>query len=213
MRDYIKFLKLYLPLTYPNIIWQKLNKKAKTVLDVGCGDGSLMSLFNRDKRFEVTGIDGYPPCLKMAKKIRVYNKLVLGDIRKISFKKDSFDIVLCSQVIEQLKKEEGKKLIDDLEKIARKQVIFGLPIHECPQQTYEGNPFETFKSLWTITEFKNRGYKVYGQGSLLVYGEHGLADSLPKMLRPAIFAFSYFLSPVWYAFPKLAAHLVCVKNL
>lgn len=215
MRNYLKFLKLYLysPLTYPNIIWRKLDKKAKTILDVGCGDGSLMALLNKDKRFAVTGIDAYQPWLKKAKETGVYQKLVLGDARELRFPKNSFDIVLCSQLLEYLNKKEGEKLISNLEKVAKKQVILGLPVGRYVQHGAEGNPFQVTKSTWRVEELRNRGYEVYGQGLFIVYGQQKLADTLPKVFRPVLFVFSYLFSPISYIFPRLAVHMICVKNL
>lgn len=216
MRDYLGLLKFYLPLTYPNIIWQKLNKKAKTILDVGCGNGSLMVFLNKDKRFAVTGIDAYQPYLKKAEKTGVYQKLVLGDIRKLSFRQNSFDIVFCSQVIEHLKKKEGERLIDDLEKIAKKQMIISTTVGFFPFEPFgenDENPLQTHKSGWQPEEFEKRGYKIYGQGAGFVYGSKRMTKFLPKFFYPLAFGLSYFLSPVFYLYPNLAAYMICVKDL
>ena len=216
MRRYVQFLKFYLPLTYPNIIWGKMDKNATTVLDVGCGDGSFMALLNKDKKFEVTGIDAYKSYLAKAKKTGVYKKLILGDVRKLPFKEKSFDIVLCSQVIEHLKKEEGEELIRDLEKTAKRQVIVATTVGFFPYEPFEGkdeNPLQVHQSGWEPKEFEKRGYKVYGQGAGFVYGRKRIVRPLPQLLQIPFFGLSYCLSPLFYFFPKHAAHMICVKNL
>ena len=188
---FLKYWQLDLPLTYLNIIWRKLDKKAKTILDVGCGDGSLMALLNYGRRFKVTGVDLYKPYLEKAKKTKVYKKVVLEDVRKLDFGDKSFDIVFCSQVIEHLTKEEGERLIENLEKIAKKQVIITTTVGFFPYDHFEGkdgNPFQTHKSRWQPEEFK-------------------------ESLHPPIFFLSYLFSPLFYLFPKLAAYMICVKNL
>ena len=188
---FLKYWQLDLPLTYLNIIWRKLDKKAKTILDVGCGDGSLMALLNYGRRFKVTGVDLYKPYLEKAKKTKVYKKVVLEDVRKLDFGDKSFDIVFCSQVIEHLTKEEGERLIENLEKIAKKQVIITTTVGFFPYDPFEGkdeNPFQTHKSRWQPEEFK-------------------------ESLHPPIFFLSYLFSPLFYLFPKLAAYMICVKNL
>jgi len=212
----LKYWRLYLPFTYPNIIWQKMDKMAKTILDVGCGDGSFIALLNKDKKFEVIGIDAYKPYLAKAKKTGVYKKLILGDVRKLPFKEKSFDIVLCSQVIEHLKKEEGEELIRDLEKTAKRQVIVATTVGFFPYEPFEGkdeNPLQVHQSGWEPKEFEKRGYKVYGQGAGFVYGRKRIVRPLPQLLQIPFFGLSYCLSPLFYFFPKHAAHMICVKNL
>lgn len=213
MRRYVQFLKFYLPLTYTNIIWQKLDKRAKTILDLGCGDGFLMRMLNRDKRFKATGIDAFKPFLEKAKKTRAYHKLILSDVRKMKFSRKSFDVVFCSQLLEYLSKKEGEKLISDIERVAKKQVILGLPVGRYIQHGAEGNPFQTTKSIWQVEELRNRGYQVFGQGSLMIYGQEKLIYILPGVFKPLLFVFSYLFSPVWYLFPQLAMHMICVKDL
>jgi len=212
----LKYWRLYLPFTYPNIIWQKMDKMAKTILDVGCGDGSFIALLNKDKKFEVIGIDAYKPYLAKAKKTGVYKKLILGDVRKLPFKEKSFDIVLCSQVIEHLKKEEGEELIRDLEKTAKRQVIVATTVGFFPYEPFEGkdeNPLQVHQSGWEPKEFEKRGYKVYGQGAGFVYGRKRIVRPLPQLLQIPFFGLSYCLSPLFYFSPKHAAYMICVKNL
>ena len=193
-----------------------MDKMAKTILDVGCGDGSFIALLNKDKKFEVIGIDAYKPYLAKAKKTGVYKKLILGDVRKLPFKEKSFDIVLCSQVIEHLKKEEGEELIRDLEKTAKRQVIVATTVGFFPYEPFEGkdeNPLQVHQSGWEPKEFEKRGYKVYGQGAGFVYGRKRIVRPLPQLLQIPFFGLSYCLSPLFYFFPKHAAHMICVKNL
>lgn len=215
----MKFLKnwrLCLPFTYSNIIWKKLDKQAKTILDVGCGDGSFMALVDQGKKLEVTGIDAYKPYLKKAEKTGAYKELAFGDIRKLPFLEKSFDVVLCSQVIEHLEKKEGEKLIDDLEKIAKSQVVIATTVGFFPYEPFEGkdgNPFQVHQSGWEPTEFKKRGYKVYGQGAGFVYGKTRVTKYLPKLLSSLGFGLSYLLSPLLYLFPPWAAYMICVKKI
>ena len=115
-----------------------------------------------------------------------------------------------------MEKKEGGKLIEDLEKIARNQVIIGTTVGFFPFEPFEGkddNPFQAHKSGWQPKEFEKRGYRVYGQGAGLVYGKERITKSLPKFLYPFAFCFSYFLSPVFYFFPRLTAYMICVKKM
>lgn len=206
----------HLPLTYPNIIWRKLDKKAKTMLDVGCCKGKLMAILNQDKTFAVAGIDIYGPYLKEAEKTGVYQTVRCEDARKIRFKDKSFDIAFCSQVLEHLKKEDGEKLIDLLEGVAKTQVVIATTVGflgSPPFEIEDGNPYLGHKSGWQPEEFERRGYRVYGQGAGFVYGEKGITKLLPRFLHPLALGLAYLFSPLVYFFPQLACIMICVKTV
>ena len=57
-----------IPFTYPWILDRAVGSDCKTVLDVGCGDGSTMQTVSRGKRWKITGIDIHVPTLEKAKK-------------------------------------------------------------------------------------------------------------------------------------------------
>lgn len=89
----------------------ELEEKDK-ILEVGCGNGYYLNLFNKlNFDFGLTGIDSDKLALVDAKKFikddRV--RLILGDASKIPFKKNSFDKVVMSEVIEHVE-DEGRVL-------------------------------------------------------------------------------------------------------
>ncbi len=131
-----------------------LNKKAKTILDLGCGRGEQMRARNRRARLLATGADGYLPALKQARHNKTHTLgLILCDVGFLPIKRKSVDIVLCSQVIEHLSKIDGVALLADIEKIASIQVVVGTPVgfvgrplsaHGSEQE----NPLEKYESVW-----------------------------------------------------------------
>jgi len=204
---------LYLPFSYSWILRHQMGG-SRTVLDLGCGDGALMSFLNKDKRYQVTGIDLFRPDLKKAKETGVYSKLIYGDIRKLKIKKNSFDLVFSSQVIEHLEKKEAVALIKILEKIAKKKLVLGTTNGFFPFERIEGNdnnPLQVHKSGWSIKEFKKMGYEVYGQGIGAIYKPGGLGHRV-IYLRLFLYIFSYLLSPLIYFYPNLSAYLIAVKR-
>jgi 2-polyprenyl-3-methyl-5-hydroxy-6-metoxy-1,4-benzoquinol methylase len=79
-------------------------KKANRILDVGCGDGYLMSLVSRLCE-SVVGIDSEPTAtsLAAAKLQRFRNsRVVAGSCYELPFVGGSFDVVLLADVIEHL---------------------------------------------------------------------------------------------------------------
>lgn len=72
------------------------------ILDVGCGDGFYLFLLSNLGRFNLTGIDIQDSSVKAARKF-VHDKsvkLVVGDINSYDFKKDFFNKIICSEVVE-----------------------------------------------------------------------------------------------------------------
>lgn len=207
----MKILKLF-PLTYPWIIKYHM-KDIKKVLDLGCGDGSFMAILNKNKEYKVTGVELFEPYLNKAKRLGVYKRLIKKDIRKRTFKKGSFDVLLCSQVIEHLEKEEGLKLIPDFQQIAAK-VIIGTPNGHFSQEGYDKNHLQRHKSTWSVEDFEKMGFKVYGQGLKIIYGEDGLlTKTICKniFIKTFLYAISYATSIIVYFMPRLAAHIIAIK--
>jgi ubiquinone/menaquinone biosynthesis C-methylase UbiE len=68
-----------------------------TVLDLGCGTGSLMaSLVNDWSGLRVVGIDISEEMLRLAvRKIKPENALALADAHGLPFRKESFDLIVC----------------------------------------------------------------------------------------------------------------------
>lgn len=66
--------------------------KAKTVLELGCGSGSMLKLLT--KSYECTGIDLSPGMIKVARKKAPRARLSVGDITNFSLR-DRFDAILC----------------------------------------------------------------------------------------------------------------------
>ncbi len=79
--------------TYP-VAWI-LDRRARTILDVGCGRGMPM-LYLRQWRPALvsTGIDRFWPYLELCLSQRLHNAYVAGDIRQLPIRSRSFDVVL-----------------------------------------------------------------------------------------------------------------------
>lgn len=206
-------LLTFLPFSSPWIIRQHIGNN-KTILDVGCGDGSLMLKINCDKKYKVVGVDVHLPSLKKAKKTGVYKTLKQANLKNLNFKAGSFDVVLASQVIEHISKKDGYKLLNKLEKIAKNKIIVSTPkgyVPFDPFEVFDGNPFQRHKSGWSIDELKKIKYNVYGQGSSFIYSREGLLHKYRKF-KNFFVLFSYLLSPITYYFPSTSSCLVAVKQ-
>ncbi len=141
-------------------------KKDYSVLDLGCGNG--LPMIGTHFRLLV-GVDAFDKVHKGLFDMPEFDLLLNLDIRNILdlFQMDSFDAITCIDVIEHLKKEEGEKLIKDMEYIARKMVLIFTPLVWSENLDSFNNPiwwsygdiYNLHQSLWTEDDFTSKGYK------------------------------------------------------
>ena len=78
----------------------QLIKPQHTLLDVGCGNGSLKQLFPRHR---LSGVDILPESIVLARAAGYAQvKLANLDQDKLRFKSKTFDVIICRQVLEHL---------------------------------------------------------------------------------------------------------------
>lgn len=194
--------KLYfrLPFSRINVVWQKLDKNSHTILDLGCGNGLPMRGINKHQKFFTIGIDLFLPHLNECRQMRVHDGYVLCDARFLPFRKKTFDIVLCLEVIEHLRKNDGIVLIKEIEETARVQVIISTPVG-----------FDHGKSGWIPIEFEQTGYKLRGINGLRCLNILCRSAFLWQNIVPRLISFlSSFLA---YFVPNYAHCMLCVKKM
>lgn len=188
-----------------NPTWWILDRRAESILDVGCGQGLPMELIRVRKKVYAVGLDGFEPYIDACREKGIHDEYVLGDVRKLPFDDRSFDVVLCLQVIEHLPKEDGYAVIKELERIAKRQVIVSMPVGEMEHPAVDDNPLQIHRSAWTPAEFQRMGYRTRKQGLKILLGEHGIVHRINvDLLRKLIFVLDMLLAPVLYVLPFLA---------
>lgn len=155
----------------PKLDWKRnsVNKIFKwdfpediTILDVACGLSLKSKYIPASIR---VGVDIYSEYFKHIKSDVPYT-VVKWDVRKLDevFMPKSFDVVIALDIIEHLEKEEGLKLLEDCEKIARKAVVIETPLGYIPQNIdilgHGGHHWQTHRSGWISRDFSKQGYKV-----------------------------------------------------
>lgn len=71
-------------------------KKGNKILDAGCGTGLILRKLPKG----TIGIDINPRNIKKAKKYAPKAKVIMADIEKLPFKKDTFSTIISTEVIE-----------------------------------------------------------------------------------------------------------------
>ena len=102
------------------------NIKINTILDVGCGEGFTLNKFKKEgigKTYK--GIDYSNDAILIGKKLYPDLDLSQGNIYKLPFKNNSFDLVVCNEVLEHL--ENPEKGIKELIRVSKKYILLSVP--------------------------------------------------------------------------------------
>ena len=159
--------------------------------------------------------DIFRPYLLQCRTTGLHEDVVCCDVGHLPFPPESFDVVLCGEVVEHLERLDALALVKSMA-IARRQVVISTPVGRCPQQAYDGNPHQAHRSTWLPQDFRRLGYAVRGSGLRGMGGLVALAQEtspLPEWLRLVANAVWMLASPFSYYFPRIGGAMVCVKNI
>lgn len=195
-----------LPFGFFPIVGSLMKKnKVQSILDLACGDGGPMLMINKNREYEVDGVDLFPKYLKLAKKSGAYRNLFKSDVRMFE-PNQKYDMVFWSHNIEHLSKSDGEKLAKKIQKWGTKLVVILTPYGFCTTHIHDGNPLQDHKSGWYPKDFKKIGYKVKVKGfsTLLVKDTGNMWKE-----TPAYWLAKKAVSP-WFELPE--PYLVCYKE-
>lgn len=168
-----------------NII-QKHVSENDTVLDLGCGimqattdvleqmsENQSVKYRLKKKIFKpsnlkcklILGCDMWEDYLKVANRYWPVIKLGMNDLDK--FVENSFDIVLCLDVLEHLELQEALNAIEHMKRIARKKVIIYTPSKYITNEEHVENawglgenPYQIHKCFLEPEMLKNLGFEI-----------------------------------------------------
>ncbi|UCD20575.1 MAG: class I SAM-dependent methyltransferase [archaeon] len=106
-----------------NPFLKKMNKNSK-VLDAGCGSGYFTGFF-ASKKVKVIGIDTSKKARDMTKrnlaKLKLKAKVENGNVLKLKYKKDSFDVIFTDGLLEHFKNPE--KILEQFKRVIKKKGV------------------------------------------------------------------------------------------
>jgi SAM-dependent methyltransferase len=122
-------------INFAKCFWVYRNiKENSSVLDFGCGSGSLAVL--KDKGCRITGIDYSKKALEIAKRVNKYDSVFCGSIFEFDQPPESFDYVVSLDVFGHISFEEKEAVIQELKKYLKDG---GVMLHgiECGDVRYD----------------------------------------------------------------------------
>ncbi len=180
--------------------------KNKTILDAGCGKGIYGYLTRATRNLrgaKFYGMDLSPHHAAFARRHKTYDKYIIGDISRLPFAGKSLDVLICIETLPHLPKKNGETFLDEIDRTCSDRAILVLPnvsMQPLPDQYYDSH-----RSRWAVSEFKKRGYRVYGIGIKLPH-PYG------KWYAPLVYALQYIATPITYFIPEISGYLIAVKD-
>jgi hypothetical protein len=95
-----------------------------TALDVGARDGFL-SVALTEKANRVFALDLVPPVVSHPQV-----EAVTGDATQLAFADETFDLVLCAEVLEHFESPTLEKICAELVRVSRRYVLIGVPFEQ-----------------------------------------------------------------------------------
>ena len=183
----------------------------ESVLDVGCGAAPNLRNLGVAR---CVGIEGYLSAVEEAQRRKTQDEIIHGDVRELSrhFSPGQFDACIALDVIEHLTKPDGIKLMEQMEKIATKKVVFFTPSGFLPQRHTANDDLQEHLSGWEAEEMRRFGYQVIGMlGPKSLRGEYHALKKRPAVFWGMVSLLGHCFSTKYH--PENAAAILCVKTL
>lgn len=134
--------------------------EAGSLLDAGCGEGFVVDHLHRhNPELKITGIDVSEAAVEYARaNFGESGRFRTGSVYKLPFSDKSFDVVLCSEVLEHL--DDPTAALLELKRVARTHVLITVPLEPYFQwlntlgRLLRFNPDAGHVNFWTARTFE-----------------------------------------------------------
>jgi SAM-dependent methyltransferase len=99
--------------------------EASSLLDAGCGEGETLARLGGDLPPRVAAIDLDPAAAAFTATRVPAAEVLTGSIGELPYADDSFDLVLCLEVLEHI--EDPATALADLARVARRDIVISVP--------------------------------------------------------------------------------------
>lgn len=160
---------------YP-FIYRYIPKGTRTILDVGTGWGFLGLFAQRwfpASDIQIDGIEKFSPLAERNRSLyrRIWNADALDVLQILPDK--SYDVVVCTDVIEHMERGGADKVIRECERVGRRVILSSANSfyrNNIDKEELEGNPFQQHECLIPVRDARRMGYKCVGTGRIFNVG-------------------------------------------
>lgn len=118
--------KLLINSFYNTLLSEAERLNPESILDVGCGEGFTLERLNQLKiGKKLTGVDFLKRAIEIGKKEHPSLDLRVGDIYEIPFEDNTYDLVICSEVLEHV--EDPEKGLKELVRVSNRYCLLSVP--------------------------------------------------------------------------------------
>jgi 2-polyprenyl-3-methyl-5-hydroxy-6-metoxy-1,4-benzoquinol methylase len=101
-------------------------KKVDSILDVGCGEGfTLNRLKEKGIGKKLEGVEYSEDAIELGHKTYPDIKIQQGNIYQLPYENNTFDLVLCTEVLEHLDKPQDA--LKELVRVSKKYLVISVP--------------------------------------------------------------------------------------
>ena len=164
------------------------SRQSGRLLDVGCGDCGFM--LQASEYFESTGIDNISSAMSSSLLKSGY-QIIIGDIAKVDFSPESFDIVTAFNVLEHFHNPERvvSKIFQTLSKggvffgsVPNNSLFLG-KIHTALTNLGDRTHVSTLKTPQWMSLFNKAGFKQFTYFGEILFGRHSIYLKSPRCYR------------------------------
>ncbi len=120
-------LQKFLIKNYYNYLLKIIKREnPKSILDVGCGEGFTLDTLRKNKiGKKIIGIDNSKESIRIGKILFPKVKIEHASIYDMPFPNNSFDLVICTEVLEHLK--TPSLAIEEVKRVSRGNILISVP--------------------------------------------------------------------------------------
>jgi SAM-dependent methyltransferase len=149
---------------------------ARSVLDVGCGNGAFVRYVRHARRISCVGLERSRAAIEIAKQAFDL-EIIEGDMAKIPFEDNSVDLVAALQVLEHLSYRVYGQALREMERVSRKYLLVDVPFREKRRFNKCTLCGCTFPACYHVRTFnENAMASLFGSSTLVaekrIFGQH-----------------------------------------
>lgn len=118
-----------------------------SVVDVGPGAGTYAQMFRPYHQSDWTAVEMWGPYVEQFGLDRIYDQVIIGDVRHLNPELFMSDLVIFGDVLEHMPKGDALDVLYRAS-LRAENIVVSLPIGDWPQGAVDGVPTEVHVSTW-----------------------------------------------------------------